>query len=143
MAKAERTQFEPLNNWDLFVLRHQDMRNVAVHFLSCVCFWLSPVAAILWSSWFWIGFFISGLIGTFGHWIFQDGTVDRKEATSSWRVVVYSTRMALLFLSVRYPHEVRRSRKKFDLFKCGEIKSEADLEMFQRLPTHLQKGFSL
>ena len=124
---------DSLENWDLFVLRHQNMKNVAVHFISCMMFWLGPVLAIAVHPLYWILFFGSGLVGTAGHYFFKDGTVDAREATSSLQVVVFSTLMAAFFITGRYPYEIQRVLRKWDLYKKGSIASHADSELFGKL----------
>lgn len=127
--------YSSLVNWDLFVLRHQNKKNVVVHFVSFLCFWFCPLLAIVVNPWWIIGFFLSGLIGTAGHYFFRDGTVDAKEATSSLQVVQFSSMMALLFVCGRYNDEITYVNNKWKSYKNGLIKSEADAEMFTKLGT--------
>lgn len=124
---------DALENWDLFVLRHQNLKNVAVHLVSFFMFWLGPI----FGSWFhplwWILFFASGLVGTAGHYFFQDGTVDAREATSSLQVVIFSSYMAALFMTGQYPREIKRVLNKWDLYRKGGIPNEADPALFNKL----------
>src|SRR5688572_5313422 len=107
----------PLNSWDVFVLRHQKTPNIIFHVISCALFWFSiPVAIILRQPYWVLGFFASGLMGTAGHFLFGDGTVNRKEATSSLQVVHYSSKMVLLFLIGRYGREIVTAGEKFQLY---------------------------
>jgi hypothetical protein len=122
-----------LTDWDLFVLRHQSLPNVAVHFVSFLLFWLSPVLGLFFSPWWWFGFFASGLVGTAGHYFFKDGTVDKKEATSSLQVVQFSSAMAFLFIIGRYPKAIVDSKMKFRLYKQGRLPSSADPKLFEKL----------
>lgn len=124
---------ETLVNWDLFVLRHMNQKNVAVHLVSFLMFWFCPVLAVTVTPWFFIGFFLSGLVGTAGHYFFKDGTVDAKEATSSVQVVLFSSKMAFLFITGKYGREIQYVTQKWEKYKKGEIKSIADEEMFSKL----------
>lgn len=128
---------ETLVDWDLFVLRHQNKKNVVVHFISFLFFWVSPVLALFVSPYFIIGFFLSGLIGTAGHYFFTDGTVDAKEATSSLQVVEFSSKMAYLFVIGRYWSEIIYVNAKWQKFKKGEITSTASSDMFSKLGTNV------
>lgn len=128
---------DTLVDWDLFVLRHQNKKNVAVQFLSFLYFWLSPILAIVINPWFIIGFFASGIIGTTGHYFFTDGTVDVKEATSSLQVVEFSSKMAYLFISGQYWREINYLNEKLKKYKKGEITSVANDEMFSKLGTNV------
>lgn len=124
---------DTLIDWDLFVLRHQNKKNVVVHFFSFICFWISPILAIFVHPLFIIGFFSSGLIGTAGHYFFADGTVDAKEATSSLQVVEFSSKMAFLFLTGKYWQEIDYVNAKWIKYNNGEITSTAKPEMFSKL----------
>jgi len=125
--------FPELVNWDLFVLRHMNQKNVAVHLVSFLMFWFCPFLAVLINPWFIAGFFASGLVGTAGHYFFKDGTVDAKEATSSVQVVLFSSKMAFLFITGKYGQEIQYVTQKWEKYKKGEIKSIADEEMFSKL----------
>lgn len=124
---------DSLENWDLFVLRHQHRANVLVHFVSFLMFWLGPILGIFVHPLFWILFFFSGIVGVAGHYFLKDGTVDRKEATSSVEVVVFSSLMAVLFLGNLYDQEIARVKRKYQLFQSGQIPSHADAELFKKL----------
>ncbi len=124
---------DALENWDLFVLRHQQPFNVGIHFISFLMFWLGPVAAILIHPAFLAFFFLSGLLGVAGHYLFKDGTVDRKEATSSVEVVLFSSLMAILFVTGKYFSEIERVKMKYLNFKLGKIENKANAEMFLKL----------
>lgn len=124
---------ETLIDWDLFVLRHQNKKNVVVHFVSFIFFWLSPLLAIFVNPFFILGFFASGIIGTAGHYFFSDGTVDAKEATSSIQVVQFSSKMAFLFITGKYWKEITYVNQKWQRYKNGEITSIANQDMFSKL----------
>jgi hypothetical protein len=124
---------DSLENWDLFVLRHQQLANVLVHFVSFLMFWLGPIFGIFVHPLFWVMFFTSGMVGVAGHYFLKDGTVDRKEATSSVEVVVFSSLMAVLFVSNSYQHEIERVKNKYRQFLLGNIPSHADAELFKKL----------
>lgn len=130
---APRKHPEQLEDWDLFVLRHQKTPNVVVHSFSFFLFWVSPVLGLFVSPWWWLGFFGSGLVGTAGHFLFQDGTVDAKEATSSAQVVHFSSVLFFLFWSGRWTEEIRLSKEKFARYSRGEIRSVANPLLFSKL----------
>jgi hypothetical protein len=130
---APRKHPDSLENWDLFVLRHRNTANVAVHLVSFLLFWISPVLAWAVSPFWLVGFFASGLVGTAGHYFFKDGTVDAREATSSLQVVHYSSVMAGLFVTGRWSREIRVTEAKYRDFVAGRIGSVADPELFAKL----------
>lgn len=124
---------DALEDWDLFVLRHSNMKNVAVHFVSALFFWLGPILAILISPYYLVLFFISGLIGAVGHYVYKDGAVNVKETTSSAQVVIFSTLMAYLFITKKYAAEIARVSLKYNDYTSGKISSNANPALFNQL----------
>jgi hypothetical protein len=122
-----------LENWDLFVLRHQNLNNVRWHVISAAMFWFGPALGIFVHPGFWLLFFISGFFGAFGHFLFKDSRVDGREATSSVEVVYFSTLMCFLFLKGDYQNEITRVSKKFQRYLNGEISSIAEQSLFRKL----------
>ena len=120
-------------SWDLFVLIHRNRKNVVIHFFSFLLFWLSPILAILVNPYWIIGFFISGLLGTLGHYIFSEGVINAKDATSNIEVVVFSSRMAALFVTGRYWDEITYVNEKWMKYKNGEINSTVDAKKISKL----------
>jgi hypothetical protein len=129
---VERTSSD-LTDWDLFVMRHRSLPNVAIHFVSFLLFWLSPLLAYTFSAWWLIGFFGSGLVGTFGHFVFKDGRVDAREATSSLQVIHFSSLMAFFFVQGRWPSEIARAELRFSDYQNGHIGSVAHPSMHAKL----------
>ena len=102
-----------LSPWQIFVLRHRHPLNIFIHFLSALMFYLGPAAAIYFWDWRWlILFFSSGAVGTFGHWVSKDSSVNLREATASIDAVRFSTKMAWLVVSGRYDGEVSSAERK-------------------------------
>ena len=121
MQKPQNT----LSSWNVFVLRHQKTPNIIFHVISCLLFWLSvPVAFLIKQPYLAAGFFLSGLVGTLGHFLFKDGSVNRREATSSLQVVHYSTKMVVMFLAGRYQTQILEAKVKFQSYLAGEISSD-------------------
>jgi len=70
--------------WDFFVLRHRRTGNLVFHFVSALLFFGSPIAALLlWNPWFLVGFSVSGVVGTSGHYLFRDGGVSLRESSAA------------------------------------------------------------
>jgi hypothetical protein len=85
------------------------------------------------SPWWWLGFLVSGFVGTAGHYVFGDGVVDFREATSRWQVVYYSSCMILIFLSGGYGEEIQTAERKYDLFLRKQMPSVADPNLFTKI----------
>ncbi len=106
---------EALTTWERFVLRHTQPGNLAVHFVSLLLFFGSPlVALIAWSPWPLLGFVFSGAVGTLGHVLFRDGAVSVRESTSQPEVPYYVVRMFWLLARGRYAGEIAAARAKRD-----------------------------
>ncbi|MBI5201372.1 MAG: hypothetical protein HY925_07285 [Elusimicrobia bacterium] len=102
-----------MSRWDYFVLRHQKPGNLAIHFVSMLCFYGGPVAALAARDARWLGFFfVSGLIGGFGPWYFEDGRVDFRELTSRPEVPHYVVVMFWLLSQGRWAEETRLARER-------------------------------
>lgn len=106
-----------LTNWDIFVLRHRKPLNWVIHFISLLCFYLSPPAALITHRWeYLVLFFGSGALGAFGHFISGDGGVSLRETTSTPRVVLFVPIMFFRILSGRYSADLRIADEKLRNF---------------------------
>jgi hypothetical protein len=128
-----RKHHDCLEDWDLFVLRHQKTSNLIIHLFSTFLFWFSPLLALLVSPWWLVGFFISGLVGGVSHLITNEGTAETKEVTSSLQVVHFSTTMSWLFITGKYRKEIEITKNKFRLYQAGKIRSIANPEHFKNV----------
>jgi len=109
---SEATSAE-LTDWDRFVLRHRHPGNLVFHFISFLFFFGSPVLAwIFHSYWLLVPFFISGIVGAAGHWLFGDGGVNVRETTSSPQVVMFNTLMLYKIATGAYGRDVRAALSK-------------------------------
>ena len=92
-----------LSEWHNFVLRHQKLGNLGFHFVSSLFFFVSPLLAVWTRNPFWLGFFlISGVLGTAGHYLFNDGGVSVREATFQLSVPYFVLKMFWEILIRRY-----------------------------------------
>lgn len=97
----------PLPRWPAFVLRHRHPGNLVVHAISAVLFWGFPwIALVTGDPRWWIGFLVSGVVGAAGHYVFADGGVSLREATSQPEVPWYVLRMFWRIARRRYAEDV-------------------------------------
>lgn len=97
--------------WDCFVVRHTHRGNLAIHALSAAMFFGGPlVALVLWSPWPLLGFAASGAVGASGHWLFKDGGVSPREATSQPEVPPWVLLMFWMLLRGTWWPEVQAAR---------------------------------
>ena len=104
---------EKVSAWDLFVLRHTRPGNLVLHFISMLMFYGAPVALFFTHNLYWcVPFFLSGLVGTLGHYLFKDGGVSVRESTSSPTVVFFVLIMFYKIAQGKYLAEIDRARCK-------------------------------
>jgi len=110
-AIPEFLESRKLSDWHRFVLRHTQLGNFVFHFISMLCFFVSPVVALVTKNPAWLLlFFISGMIGTAGHYIFKDGGVSVREATIKLMVPIYVLRMFASLLKGQYAQEIKNAQ---------------------------------
>lgn len=102
-----------LTAWERFVLRHTRPGNLAIHFVSMLLYFGSPlVALLLWSPWPLVGFVVSGVVGTSGHYLFRDGSVSVRESTARPEVPYYVVVMFWKIARGEYGREIAAARAK-------------------------------
>lgn len=112
MSAPTSPRSQSLDAWSRFVLRHQKPGNLAFHFVSMLCFYASPLWALVTGNPWHLGlFFASGLIGGLGHYLFDDGRVDWRELTSRPEVPSYVVIMFWRIVRGRYAEDTRLARE--------------------------------
>jgi hypothetical protein len=107
---------ETMSAWEYFVVRHCTRGNLLVHFVSFVVYWGSLSMLLLTRDPHWLLVWVpSGLIGTLGHYVFEEGTVSAKEAAFSPAVPFYVTIMFWRILRGTYFDEVRLVKAKYGI----------------------------
>ena len=107
------TAANKVSAWEDFILRHTHPGNLALHFVSMLMFYGSPVALLLTQNHYWcVPFFLSGLVGTGGHYLFRDGGVSVKESTSSPTVVFFVLIMFYKIARGTYFQEIAQAKQK-------------------------------
>lgn len=100
-----------LSDWQSFVLRHTHPANFVFHFVSMLFFFVSPIVAIVTQNPNWLAlFFVSGMVGTAGHFLFKDGKVSVKEATIRLQVPYFVLKMFSLLFSGKYSLEIKKAQ---------------------------------
>jgi N-acyl-D-aspartate/D-glutamate deacylase len=95
--------------WDIFVLKHQNPYNVALHALGVIIFYGLLIAAWLTRNpWLLFLLPLSQLVGLAGHYFFERSHIDLQDAVLSFRASRCLNRMFFKLISGRYGHEIRR-----------------------------------
>ena len=114
----------PLNDWEAFVLNHRKTGNHLFHLVSSICFFFSPAIALWSSNPYWmVLFFISGLIGTAGHYIFDDGRVSVVDATVRKNVPFYVLRMFFEIATGRYSESIACASRRYSEMHSDRVTS--------------------
>jgi hypothetical protein len=95
--------------WDIFVLKHRNPANVALHGLGVLIFYGSLAAALLAQSpWWLLGVPVSQASGLLGHVLFERSYVDARDVVFSWRASRALNRLFASVLRGRYRAEIER-----------------------------------
>lgn len=104
-----------LSDWDSFVIRHTHRGNFIVHFISMIFFFGGPITALITGDPLWLFFFsISGMVGSFGHFVFKDGKVSVKEATIQLMVPYFVLKMFSFIFRGQYGQEIKRAQLAYE-----------------------------
>ncbi|MDI1226376.1 MAG: amidohydrolase family protein [bacterium] len=100
------------NYWDVFLLKHRNPRNVALHCMAFVLMYMIPLCAIVMQDWrillLWP---LSQLTGLVGHRLFEPTPVDPRDTVFSWRALSSLHRMFFAVVAGNYGSEQQRVEK--------------------------------
>ncbi|MEW6209317.1 MAG: Mpo1-like protein [Acidobacteriota bacterium] len=98
--------------WDIFVLKHQNPYNIALHALGVIIFYgLIALAAITRNPWALLFLPLSQMVGLVGHFLFERSHIDLRDALFSVRASRCLNRMFLRVIAGRYNEDIRRARE--------------------------------
>lgn len=111
----------PPDAWDLFVLRHSKRGNLVIHFVSFLVYYGALIGlAVTWNPWWIVGLFVSGAIGSSGHYLFDDGGVKLREATFSPQVVFFVTIMFWRLARGVYFDDIAAARERYEVWLAAQ-----------------------
>jgi hypothetical protein len=97
--------------WDVFVLKHQQPMNVALHMLGVIVFYGILVAAFAARNpWLLLLLPLSQVVGLVGHLVFERSHIDVHDAVFSVRASRCLNRMFVRVLPGRYGRDIRDRR---------------------------------
>lgn len=110
--------------WDVFVLKHQEARNVACHMAGVVIFYGLWAAAWLFKNpWLLLALPSSQIVGLIGHRLFERSYIDPQDAKFSLRASWSLNKMFVFVLTGRYGRELSQLKNRLRMFQ--EKKSTA------------------
>ncbi len=98
--------------WDIFVLKHQNPYNIALHALGVIVFYGLLIAAVVTKNyWLLLALPLSQLVGLIGHRFFERSYIDLQDAVFSVRASRALNRMFFKLLTGTYRDEIRQKRE--------------------------------
>ena len=106
------------NYWEVFVFKHQQPRNVAMHCAAVLLMYAAVIGLAATLNPWWLALLLfSQLFGLAGHLLFERNHVDTRDAVFSWRASLCLNRLLFEVASGRYWREVGRVRTLFAAYR--------------------------
>ena len=104
--------------WDIFVLKHQNVYNIALHFMGVIIFYGLLFAAFFWRQ-YWLLLLLpsSQLVGLIGHYFFERSHIDVTDAVFSFRASRCLNKMFYQILTGKYRREIERTNQELRHFQ--------------------------
>lgn len=108
----EITSHPFLNYWDIFVLKHQDRRNIALHCIGMLVMYCIPVSALILQYPLILAFLpLSQVIGLLGHYLFERSHIDTRDAIFSLRAICALHKLFFTVIVGTYGQDLDRVRR--------------------------------
>lgn len=106
--------------WDIFLLKHRNAWNVALHGLGVVLFYgFAAVAATTRNFWWLLALPSSQIVGLIGHALFEPSPIDPADAVFTLRASFALNRMFVRVLTGRYFAEAERARVRLERWRAA------------------------
>jgi hypothetical protein len=98
--------------WDIFVMKHRNPYNIALHFLGVIVFY-AIVAAAIFARNPWLLFLLplSQIVGLVGHYFFERSHIDLQDAVFSVRASRSLNKMFLRIVTGKYKEDIHRANQ--------------------------------
>ncbi len=104
--------------WDVFLVKHQDPKNVALHCLGVVLFYGPSALAYFTGNPWWLAILpASQLVGLIGHRLYEPSPIDPFDAVFTFRASWALNRMFFLVVTGRYVVRAQRAAKRLTLWR--------------------------
>ena len=104
--------------WDIFVLKHQNRYNIALHFFGVIIFYGLLAAALAWRNpWLLLLLPSSQLVGLIGHYFFERSHIDWQDAVFSVRASRCLNKMFYQLITGKYQDEIARTKQELQHFQ--------------------------
>jgi hypothetical protein len=96
--------------WDVFVMKHQNRLNIALHFLGVIIFYGALALAVAFRNpWLLLMLPASQLVGLMGHYFFERSHIDLQDAVFSLRASRCLNKMFLRIIAGKYGEDIKRA----------------------------------
>ncbi len=110
--------------WDVFVLKHQNAYNIALHVLGVVIFYgLLAAALATRNAWLLLGLPLSQTVGLLGHYFFEHSHIDWQDAVFSLRASRALNRMFWRILTGQYGEDIRERNDQLRAYQQNHLLS--------------------
>jgi N-acyl-D-aspartate/D-glutamate deacylase len=112
--------------WDVFVMKHQNRSNIALHFLGVIIFYGALALALAFRNpWLLLMLPASQTVGLLGHYFFERSHIDLQDAVFSLRASRCLNKMFLRILAGKYGEDIERANAELRSHQLAqaEIKS--------------------
>ena len=116
--RAEITAHPFTDYWDIFIFKHQNRYNIALHFFGVIIFYGLLVAALAWrNAWLLLLLPCSQLVGLVGHYFFERSHIDWQDAVFSVRASRCLNKMFFQLITGKYQGEIARANQELKHFQ--------------------------
>ena len=115
--------------WDVFLVKHRDPRNVALHCVGVVLFY--SIVVLAWfhhNPWLLLTLPSSQLIGLIGHALFEPSPIDRSDAVFTLRASFALNAMFVRMLTGRYFADAERAATRLHRWRAERCAARAALQ---------------
>ncbi|HKP85716.1 MAG TPA: amidohydrolase family protein [Blastocatellia bacterium] len=107
--------------WDVFVMKHRNPANVALHFLGVIIFYaLLALALLLPNLWLLLLLPASQAVGLLGHYFFERSHIDLQDAIFSPRASRCLNKMFVRIITGKYAGDVKRTSDELKAYQLAQ-----------------------
>src|SRR5262245_26300637 len=124
--------------WDIFVLKHRNPYNIALHVLGVIVFYGLLIAALMTRNpWLLLLLPLSQMVGLAGHYFFERSHIDLQDAVFSIRASRCLNRMFFKLITGGYGREIRRRNEALRKYQShGAEERSCRFRLENRLRSH-------
>ncbi|HXG64498.1 MAG TPA: amidohydrolase family protein [Blastocatellia bacterium] len=112
--------------WDIFVQKHQNPYNIALHALGVIIYYVAVPLALVTQNWRLLLLLpLSQLVGLAGHYFFERSHVDLRDAIFSFRASRCLNRMFFKLITGKYGQEIRRTNEMLRQYQLAKTQRPA------------------